>query len=146
MNRPGDQLLARAAFTRDEYRPIRLGGDWRLRSLEGNQLTFDGPALPSDRFATGDYYVSIDGNPGVPPARIADIGSSGVTLADHPFVDVAGKGDRITVLVRLQLPYVDPAQCIGCGVCEHECPVKGRRAIRVTAENETRERRHRLLL
>jgi len=41
---------------------------------------------------------------------------------------------------------VDPAQCIGCGVCEHECPVKGRRAIRVTAENETRQARHRLLL
>ena len=55
-------------------------------------------------------------------------------------------GDLITLLVRLQLPYVDPARCIGCGVCEHECPVKGRRAIRVTAENETRERRHRLLL
>ena len=136
----------KAIFTRIEFRPVRLDGDLRLRSLKGNQLTFDGPALPADRFATGDYFVSIDGNPGMPPARIADIGPGGLTLEDHSFTASAAGSDRITLLVRLQLPYVDPARCIGCGVCEHECPVKGRRAIRVTAENETRERRHRLLL
>ena len=34
----------------------------------------------------------------------------------------------------------------GCGVCEHECPVPGKRAIRVTADNETRSRDHALLL
>ena len=45
----------------------------------------------------------------------------------------------------LQKPYVDPARCIGCGICEHECPVSGLRAIRVTAENESRTRSHRLL-
>ncbi len=136
----------KAIFTRIEFRPVRLDGDLRLRSMTGNRLTFDGPALPSDRFATGDYFVSIDGNHGMPPARIADIGPGGLTLEDQPSTANAAGGDRITLLVRLQQPYVDPARCIGCGVCEHECPVKGRRAIRVTAENETRERRHRLLL
>ena len=74
------------------------------------------------------------------------IGPGGLTLADNPLAASAAAGDRITLLVRLQQPYVDPAHCIGCGICEHECPVKGRRAIRVTAENETRERRHRFLL
>ncbi|MBF0258675.1 MAG: 4Fe-4S binding protein [Desulfamplus sp.] len=44
----------------------------------------------------------------------------------------------------LQRPLVDPHRCIGCGVCEHECPVKGKRAIRVTAENESRHRSHML--
>jgi polyferredoxin len=136
----------KAIFTRIEFRPVRLDGDLRLRSMTGNRLTFDGPALPSDRFATGDYFVSIDGNPETPPARIADIGPGGLTLADNPFTGSSAGADRITLLVRLQQPYVDPARCIGCGVCEHECPVKGSRAIRVTAENETRERRHRLLL
>jgi len=48
--------------------------------------------------------------------------------------------------VRLQQPYVNPLLCIGCGVCEHECPVPGKRAIRVTADNETRAREHALLL
>jgi polyferredoxin/ferredoxin len=136
----------KAIFTRDEYRPVRLGGDIRLQGMQGNRLLIEGPVLPSGQFATGDYFVALDSRHGLPPARITDIGASGVTLADNPFTAAAGKGDRINLLVRLQLPYVDPARCIGCGVCEHECPVKGRRAIRVTAENETRERRHRLLL
>ena len=136
----------KAIFTRIEFRPVRLDGDLRLRSIKSDRLTFDGPALPSDRFATGDYFVSIAGNRKMPPVRIADIGPGGLTLANQAFTAGAAGGDRIILLVRLQQPYVDPARCIGCGVCEHECPVKGRRAIRVTAENETRERRHRLLL
>jgi len=115
-----------------------------LQSMAGNQLLFEGPALPSERFATGDYFVTIGGH-GMLPARIVEIGPGGITL-DNPLVETAAAGDPLTLLVRLQLPYVDPAQCIGCGVCEHECPVKGRRAIRVSAENETRQRRHRLLL
>jgi ferredoxin len=36
--------------------------------------------------------------------------------------------------------------CIGCGVCEHECPMNGLRAIRVTADNESRDPRHSVLL
>jgi MauM/NapG family ferredoxin protein len=48
--------------------------------------------------------------------------------------------------VRLQRPVVDPARCTGCGVCEHECPMSGQRAIRVTADNETRDRSHAVLL
>jgi len=48
--------------------------------------------------------------------------------------------------VHLQRPVVDPARCIGCGVCEHECPMNGLRAIRVTADNESRERSHAVLL
>jgi ferredoxin len=55
-------------------------------------------------------------------------------------------GSRIEILVKLQQPYVDPNRCIGCGICEHECPVPGKRAIRVTAENESRSREHALLL
>ena len=35
---------------------------------------------------------------------------------------------------------------IGCGICEHECPVQGLRAIRVTAEGETRHPNRRMLL
>ncbi|MDP6779106.1 MAG: 4Fe-4S dicluster domain-containing protein [Candidatus Latescibacteria bacterium] len=48
--------------------------------------------------------------------------------------------------VKLQRPYVDPNLCIGCGICEHECPVKDHRAIRVTAVGETRSRDRSLLL
>jgi formate hydrogenlyase subunit 6/NADH:ubiquinone oxidoreductase subunit I len=47
-------------------------------------------------------------------------------------------GGFVEVRVRSQRPVVDPERCIGCGICEHECPVTGLRAIRVTADNETR--------
>jgi polyferredoxin len=136
----------KAIFTRDEFRAVRLDGELRFQGMTDGGLQFDGPALPSWQYATGDYFITIGSNQGFPPARIAAIGSGGLTLTDNQPAKAARKGDRITLLVRLQLPFVDPALCIGCGVCEHECPVKGRRAIRVTAENESRERRHRLLL
>jgi ferredoxin len=136
----------KAIFTREVYEPVRLGGALVFQAMADNRLLVEGPALPSERFATGDYFVTIDGGDSRPPARIVAIGPGGITLADSPWAETAAAGDRLTLLVRLQRPFVDPAQCIGCGVCEHECPVKGRRAIRVTAENETRQARHRLLL
>ena len=136
----------KAIVTRDVFQSVRLDGAVRLREMQGDRILVDGPALPAERFATGDYYVVIGSDSGLPPARIAAIGPGGITLADNPFIETAATGDRVSVQVRLQQPVVDPSRCIGCGVCEHECPVKGRRAIRVSAENETRERSHRLLI
>lgn len=136
----------KAIFTTAEYRPVRLNGELRLQGMTGRRLLVEGPPLTSERYATGDYYMVIGENADRPPARIVDIGSTGVTLVENPYLATAASGDRIVLLVRLQLPFVDPTYCIGCGICEHECPVKGLRAIRVTAENETRQRRHRLIL
>jgi MauM/NapG family ferredoxin protein len=48
--------------------------------------------------------------------------------------------------ITLRQPYVDPARCIGCGICEHECPVTDEAAIRVTAIGETRSKERRLLM
>jgi formate hydrogenlyase subunit 6/NADH:ubiquinone oxidoreductase subunit I len=48
--------------------------------------------------------------------------------------------------VTLQRPYLDPSLCIGCGICEHECPVKDQAAVRVTAIGETRSRERGLLM
>lgn len=49
-------------------------------------------------------------------------------------------------MTTLRRPYVDPSLCIGCGICEHECPVKDHAAIRVTAIGETRSEERRLLM
>ncbi len=48
--------------------------------------------------------------------------------------------------ITLRQPYLDPALCIGCGICEHECPVTDEAAIRVSAVGETRSKDRRLLM
>lgn len=37
----------------------------------------------------------------------------------------------------VKLPYVVPERCIGCGVCEHNCPVANEMAVRVRAVEQT---------
>jgi MauM/NapG family ferredoxin protein len=48
--------------------------------------------------------------------------------------------------VTLKVPHVDPRHCIGCGACEHVCPVRDKAAIRVTSAGESRSPRSKLLL
>jgi formate hydrogenlyase subunit 6/NADH:ubiquinone oxidoreductase subunit I len=43
-------------------------------------------------------------------------------------------------------PYVDLKKCVGCGICETKCPVKGRPAIRVIAAGESRSIENQILL
>jgi ferredoxin len=79
--------------------------------------------------------------------RIVQNTKNSITVADglSP-VDGLNPESSISVQVRLQQPFVDPKLCIGCGICEHECPVSGKRAIRVTAENESRSPTRSMLL
>jgi ferredoxin len=60
----------------------------------------------------------------------------------RPDVQTGEDGKTITI----QLPYVDLKRCVGCGICENKCPVKGRPAIRVIAAGETRSVRNQILL
>ena len=46
----------------------------------------------------------------------------------------------------LQQPHVDPDLCIGCGICETYCPVRGEPAIYVISAGESRSRDNRILL
>jgi len=48
--------------------------------------------------------------------------------------------------VRVKLPYVDLKSCVGCGICEYKCPVKGRPAIRVVSAGESRSMKNQILL
>lgn len=48
--------------------------------------------------------------------------------------------------LQVQLPYVDLKRCVGCGICENKCPVKGRPAIRVIAAGESRSLKNQILL
>jgi polyferredoxin len=49
-------------------------------------------------------------------------------------------------VVLLNKPFVVPDLCIGCGICQKECPVTDSRAVYVTPVGETRSTERRLLL
>jgi ferredoxin len=43
-------------------------------------------------------------------------------------------------------PSLDPSKCVGCGACEHACPVQDRPAVYVTSVGESRSRSNQILL
>ena len=49
-------------------------------------------------------------------------------------------------MVVLNKPFIVPDLCIGCGICQAECPVRDDRAVYVTAVGESRSTERSLLL
>jgi formate hydrogenlyase subunit 6/NADH:ubiquinone oxidoreductase subunit I len=108
-------------------------------------LTLSGAPWPPGKLATGDYFVRPENAPASERKPIAENSASSISVAaGSRWTETPAPGSRVLIEVRLQKPVVDPDRCIGCGVCQHECPVSGLRAIRVTAENESRNKRHSL--
>ncbi len=139
-------VTPKAIHVREIFQTVRDGA-MTVASAEGATLRLrnEGRPMTVGRFATGDYFYRIKGD----EVRRKIVANDGDRLS----VDASGAwgkppvaGTPVEVQIRLQLPEVDPQYCIGCGVCEHECPVNGLRAIRVTAENETRSASRALFL
>jgi NAD-dependent dihydropyrimidine dehydrogenase PreA subunit len=136
----------KAIFTRDIYRTTRKGR-FIIHSAEGPNVSLVGEGLKPGAAATGDYYLRVETNDQALRWKIRENSTDGLVLSAAPRdSETLKRGDRAEIQVRLRQPYVDLQHCTGCGICEHECPVSGQRAIRVTAENETRNKRHKLLL
>ena len=137
----------KAIFTRELFNVVRLQQPLVVKSADATRIEFQTDALVANQYATGDFFCVV---PGSPDRRrrpiIANTNSSLTVDGNHPFEQPPVSQKPISIQIRLQQPYVDPRLCIGCGVCEHECPVRGKRAIRVTAENESRAREHALLI
>ena len=136
----------KAIFTREYYSTVR-GGVFHVRSTDGETLKLEGRSLEPGELATGDYYIKVVDEEGEYRWRIVENTGDSVTLTvTKPWETVLAVVGTIEIQVRLQRPYVDPNLCTGCGVCEHECPVSGKRAIRVTSENESRSPGRSMLL
>ncbi len=130
----------KAIVVREHFSTIR-GGQAKVQATRGATLELTGTTLPAGQLGDGDYYCLLDNR----RLAITANDATSITLTESPS-PTPSEGQDVEIQVRLQQPYVDVRACIGCGVCEHECPVSGLRAIRVTAENESRNRKHSLLL
>lgn len=155
----------KAIFTRTVFEPIRFG---RARFVlaqyaekGGARFSLEGLAKPVVNLGSGDYFLrpaeSAMDSPEGGLRRISactwEAKGQTITLDGTPATTQGGKdrwalkpGDELEILVRLQKPFVDAARCIGCGVCEHECPIAGSRGIRVSYENESRSGPGRMLV
>jgi polyferredoxin/ferredoxin len=127
----------KAIHVRDVFLPIREELP-PVAKADELSLDFGQAILRPGQFSTGDYFCRVSAHD-EEPRRIVDNTVTGITIgATKPWDPPPKPGRHAEILVRLQRPVIDPALCIGCGICEHECPITGIKAIRVTAENESR--------
>jgi polyferredoxin/ferredoxin len=137
----------KAIQTREVFNTINTGSKLTVSKADTLYIEFQGTGPGMNQLATGDYFAVVQPSADPRPRRIVSNWERGLRVAEGaPFESPPKPGSRIDIQIRLQQPHVDPKQCIGCGVCEHECPVPGKRAIRVTADNESRNPEHALLL
>ena len=133
----------KAIYTQECFNTIR-DGVLTVKKVVGNVIETVEAALVPGKFATGDYYCLTERSL---RWRITANTENSIEISPDEILEkIPAQGGKIEVQVRLQRPFVDIERCTGCGVCEHECPVSGRKAVRVSAEGETRSADRALLL
>jgi len=136
----------KAIYVKENFVTIR-DGFLQPRKISETVIEIQKPVLLPDRFGTGDFFIAAESGGTAIRRRITANAAGSITLEQELPSDLLQAGSKtIELQVRLLQPQVDPERCTGCGICEHECPVSGVRAIRVSAEGESRHRKHSLLL
>jgi ferredoxin len=132
----------KAIYTQECFNTVR-DGILTVKKVAAHIIEVEQTIVP-DKFASGDFYCAVQGEQ---RRKITANTENSLEISpDEQFVKILVPGGKIEVQVRLQQPFVDIEKCIGCGVCEHECPVSGKKAIIVSAEGETRSTNRKLLL
>jgi len=128
----------KAIYTREYFTTIRNGLLTVKHAAATNIQTVENNLSP-DSLATGDYYCAIDSSEDNQPGKIIANTQNGIEISPETgWKKSPEPGTGIRIQIRLQKPYIDIEKCIGCGICEHECPVSGTKAITVSPEGETR--------
>ncbi|HIJ71283.1 MAG TPA: 4Fe-4S binding protein [Planctomycetes bacterium] len=136
-------LSPKAIYTEEVFNTVR-DGSLAVKKISALKIETVEKIMQPGKFATGDYYCAAGESK---RAKITSNTENSIELAPNAALEkTLGIGDKIEVQVRLQRPHVDIEKCIGCGVCQHECPVSGKRAIRVSADGETRNPERKILL
>jgi len=135
-------VTPKAIYIEDAYETVRDGA-FEVSEVQGADVVLRNARMKPEAFATGDYFCAYNGR----KFRILANTETTLTLETAEGNDpIPGAGGIVEVQAFLQRPRVEVSRCIGCGTCEHECPVSGLRAIRITAENESRDAGHSLLI
>ena len=136
----------KAIFVKEVFATIR-NGVLETTKASGAVLELQKADLKPERFGTGDFFILFENGGNTVRKRIqANTENSIILESAIPKEVTASDIKKVELQVRLQYPQIDPERCVGCGICEHECPVTGLKAIRVSAEGESRNRKHSLLL
>jgi len=136
-------LSPKAIYTEEVFNTVR-DGSLAVKKISALKIETVEKIMQPGKFATGDYYCAAGD---VQKAKITSNTENTIEIEPGANLgEILSTGDKIEVQVRLQRPHVDIEKCIGCGVCQHECPVSGKRAIRVSADGETRNPERKILL
>ncbi|MBU1052264.1 MAG: 4Fe-4S binding protein [Proteobacteria bacterium] len=126
----------KAILTKEAF--ALVGKQLEVSISDSLNLEFANSNFNPGSFSTGDYFCKVPGKDDKIRLIIKNTEKSVSISTANPWVQKPVYGSIAEIYIRLQKPYIDPMRCIGCGVCEHECPVRTKRAIRVTSDNESR--------
>ena len=127
----------KAIYTQQYFSTVK-DGVLTVKKTEGSTIETVEETIAADEFATGDYYCVFEGGQ---RGKIVENTENSIKISpDEKFEKTPAAGSKIRIQIRLQRPCVDIEKCIGCGVCEHECPVGDRSAIMVSPQGQTRSR------
>jgi ferredoxin len=129
----------KAIYTRTVFANA-TGQSYRIKNTSDNTIQFEENTLQAERFSTGDYYCSLNTDGKSTQAKIISNTTDTVKISLDSLIVLPKAGNEVQIQIKLQQPYINPVLCIGCGLCEHECPVSGKGAVFVTPLGQSREK------
>ncbi len=108
----------------------------------GERCTFRPQEYRGDQ--TTSYHVKLfDRATGLTRTYRLKGNDADTILIDGTLDPIPRPGEVAALHLEFKVPKIDTELCIGCGICEHECPVVGdRRAVYITADGETRSQHY----